>query len=259
MIASCISCRFFKRAANLLFYCIPKGRIKVMLMKLIWDGFLFSYMVHYYEGRSHSKTGKLWHVGTHMISSNTQRGCGTRVVIGMKWAKTCAMKTLPTPLHHLHLSRLLTQGRHGFFWAPLTSPFVCLGRSWWSPVQTMFFFCLNLSRFGEPVPTVASAFCSWLREAETDMVICRCGPSAERLRCFAFCVDVSLLITIVQSGILSYFNLSFSSSPIFHWPLSPIRCFHPQNCSSLYCYWTSQEMNCYKILKPAYLAPKIIS
>ena len=45
----------------------------------------------------------------HMVSNNTQIGCGIQAIIG--WGRKRAKKTFPTPLHHCHQPGLLTQGR----------------------------------------------------------------------------------------------------------------------------------------------------
>lgn len=56
---------------------------------------------------------------------------------------------------------------------------LCLSRNW---EQTEVHFpSLQLSSVGEPVPDPASHFCSWLKEAEHDVVLWYCSQSASRL------------------------------------------------------------------------------
>lgn len=56
---------------------------------------------------------------------------------------------------------------------------LCLSRNW---EQTgVHFSSLQLSSVGEPVPDTASHFCSWLKEAEHDVVLWYCSQSASRL------------------------------------------------------------------------------
>lgn len=45
---------------------------------------------------------------------------------------------------------------------------------------------LQLSSFGDSVPTIASDSCSWLRGLETDVVFFCFNPSASRFHLFEF-------------------------------------------------------------------------
>ena len=110
------------------------------------------------------------------------------------------------------------------------------------------FSSLQLSSFGEPVPTAASAFCSWLTEVEPNVVFCCCSPSASRfdvlyiLRCFSAhhnCTEW-----------LSELTQPFCQ-PEAVWPfsveLSSARHFGPQNCHSLHVFFffrTSNSRDC---------------
>lgn len=71
----------------------------------------------------------------------------------------------------------------------------------------------QLAGLGEPVPTVTSGFCSWLKGVEHDELCCCCSPSGLE-RCVFW--DAFLLAMVIKSGYLSYYILQFEQV----WPFS---------------------------------------
>ena len=126
---------------------------------------------------------------------------------------------------------------HGFMLlVPNSDPTICMYSAKSEIHQTRLrFSSFQRSSFGEPVPTAASAFCSWLTEAWNptwSSAVVAHPPQGST--CCAFW-DAFLHTTIVQNAYLSYCSLlsAQTSLEILCWPLKSTRRFCPQNCHSL--------------------------
>ena len=84
------------------------------------------------------------------------------------------------------------------------------------------FSSLQLSSFGEPVPTAASAFCSWLTEVESNVALCCCSPSTSTfdMLCILRFFSAHHSCTVWLSSVVTVAFLSgWTSLAILHWPL----------------------------------------
>ncbi len=93
-----------------------------------------------------------------------------------------AKKISPTPLHHLHESEPLRQGRMDPWFHVLYAKFwpyhLNVAAEIETPQTRQRFFNLLLSNFGESVQIVASVSCFKLTGAAPGVVFCCCSPSA---------------------------------------------------------------------------------